>query len=90
MGVASLAPCHRRRSVALPSGNTGLNCTSQPITNLEALVRITLHSHKQRPKLITSTVAGVKREVSPSHFLVSGNGTECLPVIVSAQRAATY
>lgn len=41
------------------------------------------HSHRQGPKLIKSTVDSVKRKVYPSHFLLSGNGTQCLVVIAS-------
>lgn len=65
------------------SGRTRLHYMSQPINNLEGAVRKTHHSHRQGLKLIKSTMDSVKRKVYPSHFLVSGNGTQCLVVIAS-------
>lgn len=65
------------------SGRTRLEKMSQPITDFEGVVIKTHHSHRHGPKLIKSTMDSVKRKVYPSHFLLSGNGTQCLPVMAS-------
>lgn len=54
---------------------------------LNRVVRKTCHTHRQGPKSIMSTMESVKREVYPSHFLLSGNGTQSLVVIASLCQA---